>query len=131
VEQLREESLRLPVEILSEFLTNPTTNKTFFSLAKAFEDTAYSRNLKTPANLEIELQAILGVLLDFLCVERKSLYGEFTLAQREEGSEMKSAADRKSVVRSNKEDRATQLEMTNIQTPKLGGKKGRGSRRDA
>lgn len=62
-----------PAEILSEFFSKPEILSQIFSFACKFEQISYTRNLIQPHECPSELKAILGVLCDFLKVDRRKL----------------------------------------------------------
>jgi hypothetical protein len=63
---------KMPVDILSEFFSRSDNAKELFSLARSLEATAYATTFIPPGALEAQGQAVLGVLLDFLGVDRRT-----------------------------------------------------------
>jgi len=64
----------IPADILSEYFVRPEVSRELFGIARSFEAAAYARTVVRPAHLEQQAQATLGVLLDFLRVERSHFY---------------------------------------------------------
>jgi hypothetical protein len=63
---------KLPVDILSEFFSRSENAKELFSLARSLEARAYATAFVPPGALEAQAQAVLGVLLDFLGIDRRA-----------------------------------------------------------
>lgn len=63
---------KMPVSILSEFFSRSENAKELFSLARSLEARAYATTFIPPGALEAQEQAVLGVLLDFLGIDRRS-----------------------------------------------------------
>jgi hypothetical protein len=62
----------MPVDILAEFFSRNENAKELFGLARTLESRAYSRSFSPPGGLEPQAQAVLGVLLDFFGIDRRS-----------------------------------------------------------
>jgi hypothetical protein len=62
-----------PAEILSEHFAKSESLKHLFELARSFESHAYSRVLLQPQHCQSNEKAIIGLLCDFLEVDRKEL----------------------------------------------------------
>ena len=65
---------RRPVEILAEFFSKGSNMDSLFEKAKLFESFSYSQIIYLPSNLPIELQSIIGLLADFLKMDRKKIF---------------------------------------------------------
>lgn len=63
----------IPAEILSEFFSKLSNIKSLVENAKLFESFGYSKEIPYPSNLPPELQGVLGLLSDFLRIERKQI----------------------------------------------------------
>jgi len=63
---------KMPVDILSEFFSRNENAKELFSLARSLEARAYAKTFTPPGALEAQGQAVLGVLLDFLGIDRRA-----------------------------------------------------------
>ena len=63
---------KMPVNILSEFFSRNENAKELFSLARSLEARAYIITFTPPGALEAQAQAVLGVLLDFLGIDRRT-----------------------------------------------------------
>lgn len=63
---------KMPVDILSEFFSRSENAKELFSLARSLEARAYATAFVPPGALEAQAQAVLGVLLDFLGIDRRT-----------------------------------------------------------
>jgi len=64
----------LKVDILAEYFTRPDIFRDLFGFAKAFEAHAFARVFTPPHSLEPSLQGIVGVVLDFLGMDRVSFF---------------------------------------------------------
>lgn len=76
--QLRNQSHELPADVLAEFVSKTGSGKQLFELARAFEALAFSRRFMPPAEIPPEQRALLGVVLDFLHVDRKRFFDSLT-----------------------------------------------------
>lgn len=63
----------VPAEILSDFFSKLPNIKYLVENAKLFESLAYSKQAPYPSNLPVELQSIIGLLSDFLHIQRKEI----------------------------------------------------------
>ena len=64
----------LPVEALGEYFVR-AENKDMFADAKAMEALAFARVFVRPAALEVQAQALIGVMLDFFGMDRVKFFG--------------------------------------------------------
>lgn len=62
-----------PVEILADFFSRISNINSLFDIAKSFESFSYSTLITTPTKLPAELQGIIGLLSDFLQIDRKKI----------------------------------------------------------
>ena len=62
-----------PVEILSDYFSQTNNMKSLFKNASLFEFHAYSKVVKTPSQIPIDLQSIIGLLSDFFRIDRKKI----------------------------------------------------------
>ncbi|MCI0391708.1 MAG: hypothetical protein MOB07_23440, partial [Acidobacteria bacterium] len=60
-----------PAEILGEYFSRPESLKHLFDLARDFEGDAFATNLVLPPECRSEHKAIIGLLCDFLGMDRK------------------------------------------------------------
>lgn len=74
VKQLEGESLKMPVEILSEFILKTNLNKQLFEMARLFDQVAYSKNLEVPGALSADQKGLIGAILDFHQIERRKFF---------------------------------------------------------
>jgi hypothetical protein len=63
----------IPTEILADFFSKKSNIKSLVNNAKSFESLGYSKEIVYPSNLPVNLQSIIGLLADFLRIERKSI----------------------------------------------------------
>ena len=77
VKQLQSESLKLPVEILSEFLFRSPPTKSLFEYACVFENLAFAKTFEPANSLPTEQRGIISALLDFFQIERKKFFDVF------------------------------------------------------
>lgn len=68
---------QIPTEILKEYFSRPEVSRKLFQNARRLEFLAYSKSFLSPPNIEPELQAILGVILDFSEIERRQFFDSF------------------------------------------------------
>jgi hypothetical protein len=78
VKQLRDEAQGLPVEILTEFILRKLNGTALLELARSFESLAYSKAFTHPTLIPSENRAFIGVMLDFLNVDRQRFFGPAT-----------------------------------------------------
>lgn len=64
----------IPSESIGEYFGNTKTMRNIFSLANAFEDLAFAKELQEPANLTTEVQAVIALLCDFNNIDRKLIF---------------------------------------------------------
>lgn len=76
-ERVKEEFGRLRSNMLSEYFGRAETARTTFQMACALEQHAMERTFRPYPNLEPELQGVMGVLLDYWDIERKSILRAF------------------------------------------------------
>jgi hypothetical protein len=63
----------IPAEILSEFFSKLPNIQSLVKNAKLFESVGYLKQAPYPSNLPAELQGIIGLLSDFLHIQRKEI----------------------------------------------------------
>ncbi len=73
VDEFKKQTDMLKTEILAEFFANRTVYGNLFSSAIEFELAAFSRSLIMPMELSTNAKSILGVITDFLSVDRKKI----------------------------------------------------------
>ncbi|MBL8624851.1 MAG: hypothetical protein JNK64_26315 [Myxococcales bacterium] len=64
----------IPADVLSEYFVRPEVSRELFGMARTFEAAAYAQTVVRPEQLEQHAQATLGVVLDFLRIERAQYY---------------------------------------------------------
>ena len=62
-----------PVAILADFFSKRSNINSLFEMAKSFELVSYSKSVVSPSHLPAELQSIIGLLADFLRMDRKKI----------------------------------------------------------
>lgn len=62
-----------PVEILADFFAKTSSMNSLFETAKLFESYSYSQAILSPSHLPVELQSVIGLLADFLRMDRKRI----------------------------------------------------------
>ncbi|MEP7366869.1 MAG: hypothetical protein ABI972_26730 [Acidobacteriota bacterium] len=72
-ERLRKGIEAIPTKILAEFFAKQSVSQELFIIAKELEAAAYSAKFVPPATLTAPSKGMLGVLLDFWEMDRKSL----------------------------------------------------------
>lgn len=72
--QLANDAALLRVDILAEYFTRTDVTRELFNLARLFESHAFARQVIAPSTLEPSLQAVLGVILDFLSIDRVTFF---------------------------------------------------------
>jgi hypothetical protein len=72
--QLRNQSHELPADVLAEFVSKTGSGKQLFDLARSFEALAFARKFTAPSEIPAEQRALVGVILDFLHVDRKGFF---------------------------------------------------------
>jgi hypothetical protein len=77
VKYLKSESLKLPVELLSEFLIKISQSKGLFDNARALEAIAYGVDFVSPNALGSDQRGIISAILDFHDVDRKVFFDTF------------------------------------------------------
>lgn len=78
LKQLRNESMKFPVEILAEFFLKFNQGKALFDMARSFEGLAFGKEFKPPTALASEHRGLIGAVLDFHQVERKKFFDAIT-----------------------------------------------------
>ena len=68
---------QIPANILKEFFNRPDVARNLFDNARKFELLAYQRNFVSPLDIDAELKAIVGVVLDFSKINRRKFYDNF------------------------------------------------------
>lgn len=63
----------LDTEILAEFFSKVSNLKILFDNALTFEEYGYANNIKTPSQLGVEMKSLIGLLSDFLGIDRKNI----------------------------------------------------------
>ncbi len=72
--RLGEDLQKMPAEILAEYFSRLEVTRDLFPLARAFEARAFARAFTPPSALDSQGQALLGVILDFLKVDRQRFF---------------------------------------------------------
>lgn len=62
-----------PAETLAEYFSKPEVLKQLFDQARGFENSAFARELAMPHQCPTEQKAILGLLCDFLKIDRRKI----------------------------------------------------------
>lgn len=71
VHALNKQANEIPAEGLADFFSRATVQTSLFAMAIEFELAAFSPDLQQPSNLSSAAQSVLGVLSDFLGLDRK------------------------------------------------------------
>lgn len=71
VDELNRQALEIPAEALAEFFSKGSVQGALFSTALEFEAAAFAPTVPIPSTLSANAQGILGVLADFLGIDRK------------------------------------------------------------
>lgn len=71
IDELNRQALEIPVEALADFFSKGSVQGALFSSALEFEAAAFAPLVPTPSELSTNAQSILGVLADFLGIDRK------------------------------------------------------------
>lgn len=74
VKHLRSEAMKLPVEILTEFVLKTNSGKALFDLARSFEAQAFAKHFQAPAEMPVDSRAVIGAALDFHQIDRKAFF---------------------------------------------------------
>lgn len=92
-EGLRRELDTIPTKILAEFFAKQSVSQELFNVAKELEAAAYSTIFVPPATLSAASKGMLGVLLDFWEMDRKSVIrnGDPTMPATSDAKNMASA----------------------------------------
>ncbi|MCA0355256.1 MAG: hypothetical protein LCH85_24960 [Chloroflexi bacterium] len=67
----------IPVNILSDYFSKSDIVKNLFNLAISFEKLAYNKTFYPLPSIDNDLQSIIGVILDFYNIERRTLFEAF------------------------------------------------------
>jgi hypothetical protein len=71
-ERLGQELEALPTKLLAEYFAKQSVSQDLFSVAKELEGAAYKNAFVSPHDLSPAVKGVLGVLLDFWELDRKS-----------------------------------------------------------
>lgn len=71
IDELHRQAEEIPVEGLAEYFSNASVYSTLFSTALEFEGVAFAPAVLPPSRLSANAQCVLGVLSDFLRIDRK------------------------------------------------------------
>lgn len=74
LKELKDQSMQLPVDILTEFILKINHGKNLFEVALGFERFAYSRTFSAPNSIHPDYRSVIGVLLDFHQIDRKEFF---------------------------------------------------------
>lgn len=70
----------IPTDILKDFFSKNENTKNLFNWAREFERIGFNRDFINPENIDLQLKAILYLLLDFFGIERKRFFVLFPKA---------------------------------------------------
>jgi len=73
VDELKRQADEIPAEALAEFFSKGSVQGALFSNAIEFESAAFAPDVPAPSNLSTSAQSILGVIADFLGIDRKKV----------------------------------------------------------
>lgn len=65
---------RLPVEMLTEFVLKVNHGRNLFEVARGLEALAFSRQFRSPNNVHSDYRGVIGAVLDFLQLNRKTYF---------------------------------------------------------
>jgi hypothetical protein len=68
---------QIPADILKEHFGRPGVSRLLFPSARRLEALAFDRSFSSPPDITPDLQAIIGVLLDFSEIERRQFFDSF------------------------------------------------------
>jgi hypothetical protein len=71
VDELNRQALEMPAEVLAEFFSKGSVQGVLFSTALEFEGAGFSPTVPMPSALSASAQGIIGVIADFLGIDRK------------------------------------------------------------
>ncbi len=69
--ELSQQAARVKAEILAEFFSDSSIQIGLFDVARELENAAFKPLIVTPSSLSVSAQSLLGVLADFIGVDRK------------------------------------------------------------
>ena len=69
----------LPAEILTDYFSRKEIEADLFVMGCALEEFAYARLFHAPTQIPVALQGAIGMLLDYLKVDRKSFFERFPI----------------------------------------------------
>lgn len=73
VDELKRQAEEIPAEALAEFFSRGTVQGALFSTAIEFEAAAFAPEVPAPSKLSANAQGVLGVISDFLGIDRKKV----------------------------------------------------------
>ena len=73
VDELKRQAEEIPAEALAEFFSKGAVQGALFSTAIEFESAAFAPVVPTPSKLSSNAQGVLGVISDFLGIDRKKV----------------------------------------------------------
>jgi hypothetical protein len=73
VDELNRQAEQIPAEALAEFFSKGSVHSSLFSVALEFEAAAFAPIVPIPSKLSSNAQGIIGVLSDFLGIDRKKV----------------------------------------------------------
>ena len=73
LDELKRQADEIPAETLAEFFSKGSVQGTLFSTAIEFESVAFSPEVHSPSKLSAGAQGVLGVISDFLGIDRKKV----------------------------------------------------------
>ncbi len=76
-DRVRQSFEDVPADVLKDYFARGEVARGLFTSARAFEEQAYLRETSPPSRLSSDLKAIVGVMLDFCQIERRSFFEVF------------------------------------------------------
>lgn len=73
VDELKRQAEEIPAEALAEFFSKGSVQGALFSTAIEFESAAFAPEVPAPSGLSANAQGVLGVISDFLGIDRKKV----------------------------------------------------------
>lgn len=73
VDELKRQAEEIPAEALAEFFSKGAVQGALFSTAIEFESAAFAPSVPAPSKLSASAQGVLGVISDFLGIDRKKV----------------------------------------------------------
>lgn len=73
IDELKRQAEEIPAEALAEFFSRSAIQGALFPIAIEFESAAFAPTVPAPSMLSINAQGVLGVIADFLGIDRKKV----------------------------------------------------------